>query len=180
MWGFQRHGAQDAPFEPDMVTIGKPMGNGMPVAAAVMRPEVVEAFGREQRYFNTFGGNAVSIAAAQAVLDVVQEENLQDNAARVGARMRDDLRSLMARHASIGDVRGAGLFLGVELVDDDGAPDEGLTLQVINGLKERRVLVATSGPDNNVLKVRPPLIATQADSDRFVAELDAALTDLHD
>jgi 4-aminobutyrate aminotransferase-like enzyme len=179
MWGFQRHGSAGEPFEPDMVTIGKPMGNGMPVAAAVMRPEVVEAFGREQRYFNTFGGNAVSIAAAQAVLDVVQEEHLQDNAARVGARMRDDLRSLMAQHASVGDVRGAGLFLGVELVDADGGPDEGLTLQVINALKERRVLVATSGPENNVLKVRPPLIATQADSDRFVSELDAALSDLH-
>ena len=178
MWGFQRHGTADSPFVPDLVTLGKPMGNGMPVAATVLTPEVVAEFGRDMRYFNTFGGNAVSVAAAQAVLDVVQEEHLQDNASRVGAGLRDSLRDLMATHPAIGDVRGAGLFLGVELVGADGAPDEGLTLAVVNGLKRRRVLVATAGLENDVLKIRPPLVATDGDAERFVTELDATLTDL--
>ena len=178
LWGFGRHDVDGTTFEPDLVTLGKPMGNGMPVAAVAMRPDVVESFGRDQRYFNTFGGNAVSIAAAQAVLDVVREDELQANAAHVGARMRADLTALAARHRSIGDVRGAGLFLGVELVDAEGAADEALALEVINGLKERRVLVATAGVDNNVLKIRPPLIATTADSDRFVEALDATLAAL--
>ena len=178
MWGFQRHGTADSPFVPDLVTLGKPMGNGMPVAATVLTPEVVAEFGRDMRYFNTFGGNAVSVAAAQAVLDVVQEEHLQDNASRVGTGLRDSLRDLMATHPAIGDVRGAGLFLGVELVGADGAPDEGLTLAVVNGLKRRRVLVATAGLENDVLKIRPPLVATDGDAERFVTELDATLTDL--
>jgi 4-aminobutyrate aminotransferase-like enzyme len=178
MWGFQRHGTTAAPLVPDLVTVGKPMGNGMPVAGVILRPEVVESFARDQRYFNTFGGNALSIAAAQAVLDVIIDEQLQDSVVRVGTRMRDDLRSLAVDHRGIGDVRGAGMFLGVELVDDDGAPDQALTLRVVNDLRQRRVLVATCGPDNNVLKVRPPLIATMADADRFVATLDATLSDV--
>ncbi|HSN06881.1 MAG TPA: aminotransferase class III-fold pyridoxal phosphate-dependent enzyme, partial [Candidatus Angelobacter sp.] len=116
MWGFQRHGGPDSPFVPDVVTIGKPMGNGLPIAATVLRPDVVAEFGRDMRYFNTFGGNAVSVAAAQAVLDAVRDEHLQQNAASVGAELRAMLAELSSRHAAIGDVRGAGLFLGVELV----------------------------------------------------------------
>jgi 4-aminobutyrate aminotransferase-like enzyme len=172
MWGFLRHSVV-----PDIMTIGKPMGNGMPIAATVLRPEMIEKFGREVRYFNTFGGNPVSVAAAQAVLDVVREDDLQGNAARVGARLLAALRELGAGHPGIGDVRGAGLFLAVELVDGAGAPDESRTLAVVNELRRRHVLTGTAGPANNVLKIRPPLPFSAADADRFVTELDGALAD---
>jgi 4-aminobutyrate aminotransferase-like enzyme len=174
-WGFERHSTQAEPFVPDLVTIGKPMGNGMPIAATIMRPEVVAEFARDMRYFNTFGGNAVSVAAAQAVLDVVRDEHLQQNARDVGDRLQALLREVAVRRPVIGDVRGAGLFIGVELVDVDGAPDEDLALHVVNGLRERRVLIGTAGLHNNVLKVRPPLVFSAADADRFVSELDATL-----
>ena len=177
-WGFDRHGSDATPFAPDLVTIGKPMGNGMPIAATIMRPEVVEAFGRDMRYFSTFGGNAVSVAAAQATLDVVREERLQENAKSVGDVLASTLREIATRHASIGDVRGAGLFLGVELVDSEGAPDEDLALHVVNGLRERHVLLGTAGLHNNVLKVRPPLVFSAVDAERVAHELDATLTAL--
>jgi len=177
MWGFQRHGTPDDPFVPDIVTIGKPMGNGMPIAATIMRPEVIAEFAQDMRYFNTFGGNAVSIAAAQAVLDVVRDEHLQDNARVAGESLRAMLRELATHHPVIDDVRGAGLFIGVELVVPGSAkePDEALTLRVVNGLRERHVLLGTAGIDNNILKVRPPLVFSQADAERFVTELDATL-----
>ena len=180
MWGFSRHGTAADPFVPDIVTIGKPMGNGMPIAATIMRPEVIAEFAHDMRYFNTFGGNAVSIAAAQAVLDVVREDHLQDNARVVGESLRGMLRELAGRHAVIDDVRGAGLFIGVELVvpGTDKEPDEALTLRVVNGLRERHVLLGTAGIDNNILKVRPPIVFSPADAERFVTELDATLTDL--
>jgi len=180
MWGFQRHGTETAPFVPDLVTIGKPMGNGMPIAATVMRPEVVEAFGRDMRYFNTFGGNAVSIAAAQAVLDVVREEKLQHNALVVGASLQGMARELATRHRSIGDVRGAGLFIGIEFAvpGTDRGPYEALTLAVVNGLRRRHVLIGTAGIDNNILKVRPPIVFSQGDAERFITELDSTLSEL--
>ncbi|MEO6821070.1 MAG: aminotransferase class III-fold pyridoxal phosphate-dependent enzyme [Candidatus Nanopelagicales bacterium] len=169
LWGFTRHGVV-----PDIMTIGKPMGNGMPVAATIMRPELTESFGRDVRYFNTFGGNPVSIAAAQAVLDVVRDEHLQHNALVVGTQLRTQLREL--KDPGIGQVRGAGLFLGVELVNPDGTPDETRTLTIINELRRQHILTATSGPHNNVLKIRPPLPFSTTDADRLVTELDAALT----
>ncbi len=177
LWGFARHGSAEAPFVPDLVVMGKPMGNGYPVAATAMRPEIADRFGRDMRYFNTFGGNPVAMAAAQAVLDVLRDDALQENARVVGERLREQVRAL--DHACIGDVRGAGLFVGVELVHPDGSQDGDLTLAVVNGLQRRRVLVATGGLHNNVLKVRPPLCFSDADSDRFVTELDAVLTELH-
>ena len=178
MWGFQRHGTEADPFVPDIVTIGKPMGNGMPIAATIMRAEVIAEFAHDMRYFNTFGGNAVSIAAAQAVLDVVRDEHLQENARVVGESLRTMLRELATRHPVVDDVRGAGLFIGVELTvpGTDKEPDEALTLRVVNGLRERHVLLGTAGVDNNILKVRPPLVFSQRDAERFVTELDATLT----
>jgi 4-aminobutyrate aminotransferase-like enzyme len=177
-WGFERHGTEADQFVPDLVTIGKPMGNGMPIAATIMRPEVVAEFARDMRYFNTFGGNAVSVAAAQATLDVVRDEGLQENAKVVGDALQQSLREIASRRPSIGDVRGAGLFIGVELVDADGAPDEDLALHVVNGLRERHVLIGTAGLHNNVLKVRPPLVFSHADAERFATELDATLAAL--
>lgn len=174
MWGFDRHG-----LVPDIVTVGKPMGNGHPIAAVMARPELIETFGRDVRYFNTFGGNPVSIAAARATLDVVRDERLIDNARDVGAHLRNGLTTIASTHEVVGEIRGAGLFIGVELVTDreSNTPNEKLALAVVNGLRERRVLLSASGPDNNVLKVRPPLPFSYADADRFLGELDATLTE---
>lgn len=163
MWGFGRHG-----LEPDLVTMGKPMGNGHPVAGLAGRPEFIAAFAAQSRYFNTFGGNTVSIAAAQATLDVLREEGLIENARRVGTRLRDEIAALGSEHVRA--VRGAGLFIGVDL------PDEAFTLDVVNALRERRVLLAASGPDNASLKIRPPLVFTDADADRLLTELAGVLS----
>ena len=174
MWGFQRHGV-----EPDIVTMGKPMGNGHPLAGLVIRPELLERFGGQVRYFNTFGGNPVSCAVGQAVLEVIEDERLQDNARDVGAYLRDGLRQLAQRHQAIGDVRGAGLFIGVELVRDRATrePDGALTSRLVNGLRERRVLISASGPHANVLKIRPPLVFGRQHAELFLEALDAVLAD---
>lgn len=167
-WGFARHG-----LDPDLVTLGKPMGNGHPIAGVVARRELVDAFAARGRYFNTFGGNPVSIAAAQATLDVVRDEQLPEHAARVGSVLLAALREL--DDPRVGEVRGAGLFLGVDLVDAVGAPDEALALNVVNALRARRILLAASGPDNHTLKIRPPLVFDEADASRLVTELAAVL-----
>ncbi len=165
MWGFLRHDV-----EPDMVTIGKPMANGYPMAAVIMRPEVVAEFGTKARYFNTFGGNPVAAAAATAVLDIIREEGLQENAATVGAYLQDGFRELARDFDCIGDVRGAGLFIGVELVADreTKTPDAKRTTALVNGLRERGVLISASGPLANVLKVRPPLVFSKENADQLL------------
>jgi len=168
LWGFARHA-----LEPDIVTLGKPMGNGHPIAGVVARRELVDSFAAHGRYFNTFGGNPVSIAAAQATLDVVREERLPEHAERVGASLLAALREL--DDPRIGAARGAGLFLGVDLVDVDGHPDEALALDVVNALRERHILLAASGFDNHTLKIRPPLVFDDADATRLVTELAAVL-----
>jgi 4-aminobutyrate aminotransferase-like enzyme len=168
MWGFTRHG-----LEPDIVTIGKPMGNGHPVAAMVARPEVLKPFARDMRYFNTFGGNPVAIAAAQATLDVLRDEGLVENARVIGARIVEGVRAIGSPR--IGEVRGAGLFIGVDIVDADGHPDETLALDVVNGMRDRRVLISTTAVDNATLKIRPPLVFDEADAGRLLTELAAVL-----
>ncbi len=172
MWGFQRHGV-----EPDMVTMGKPMGNGHPVAGLVIKPELLERFGGQARYFNTFGGNPVSAAAGLAVLQVLAEEGLADNAAKVGAHLRAGLNGLAARHEAIGDVRGAGLSVGLELVTDRATkePATALTGRVVNALREKRVLISASGPAANILKIRPPLCLSIEQADMFIEALDQVL-----
>lgn len=168
LWGFARHG-----LEPDLVTLGKPMGNGHPIAGMVARRDLVDAFATHGRYFNTFGGNAVSIAAAQATLNVVRDESLPEHAHRVGTQLLAALRELT--DSRIGAVRGAGLFLGVDLVDAEGHPDEPLALDVVNALRARRILLAASGPHNHTLKIRPPLVFDDADATRLVTELAVVL-----
>jgi 4-aminobutyrate aminotransferase-like enzyme len=177
MWGFERHGAGGSGLAPDLVTVGKPMGNGHPIAAVLARPELIEEFGRRMRYFNTFGGNPVAIAAARATLDVIRDEALIENSHLVGDYLRAGIETIAERFEAIGDVRGSGLFIGVELVTDRNtrSPNEPLALAVVNGLRERRVLLSASGPHNNVLKVRPPLPFSIRDADRFLTELDAVL-----
>ncbi len=169
LWGFARHGVV-----PDMVSMGKPMGNGHPVAGLAMRAELARAFGAAARYFNTFGGNPVSAAAGNAVLDVIERQDLIANAATVGGYLRSGLEGLARRHVAIGDVRGAGLFLGVDLVTDrtTRAPARALAQRVVNALRARRVLISASGEGGNVLKLRPPLIFTRENADFFLAALD--------
>jgi 4-aminobutyrate aminotransferase-like enzyme len=170
LWGYQRHGV-----DPDIVTMGKPMGNGYPVAGIAVNHDIVEQFGHDMRYFNTFGGNTVAMAAAQATFDVIRDEGLLQNADKVGRFLIAGLTDLAASYEFIGDVRGAGLYNGVELVTDRDTkkPDAAITAAVVNGLRERRVLISTTGSHANVLKIRPPLVFTEADATRLLTELDA-------
>ena len=175
LWGFQRHGVV-----PDIVTMGKPLGAGHPLAGLTVRPEVLAAFGRECRYFNTFGGNPVAMAAGMAVMDVIEREDLVANAQRVGRYLRAGLSELATRHALIGDVRGAGLFIGVELVTDRAtkAPATAETARIVNGLREHGVLLSSTGEHANTLKIRPPLVFSEANADLLVGTLDEVLTAL--
>ncbi|SJN12633.1 putative aminotransferase [Leucobacter sp. 7(1)] len=172
-WGFTRHGCA-----PDLVVLGKPMGNGMPISAVVGSPALFERFGAEVRYFNTFGGNPVSVAAAGAVLDEIEDRELRVSAARVGALLTDGLRAVSAGDDRIAEVRGAGLFLGVDVVDAAGAPDPATALALVNGLRDRRILVSASGTGENVLKIRPPLVFDAADAERFLDGFAATLRSL--
>ncbi len=171
-WGFE---TQDV--VPDIVTMGKPIGNGHPLGAVVTTPEVAGSFVNGMEYFNTFGGNPVSCAVGLAVLDVIEEEGLQSRAQLVGNRLRSGLENLIGRHRIVGDVRGLGLFLGVELVRDrvsrDPAGDE--ASYVSERMKEQGILVGTDGPARNVLKIKPPLAFNESDADRLVDSLDAIL-----
>lgn len=168
MWGFSRHGVI-----PEIVTMGKPMGNGLPIAAMAARAEILEAFATEVPYFNTFGGNPVAMAAAGAVLDVIEDEKLMANAAEVGGRLRADLSAWA--HPRIGEVRGIGLYIGVEILTEDGAPDRAGAKALVNAMRERRVLISVCGTHGNVLKIRPPLVFSHSDVDWFCTEFDAAL-----
>ncbi|MFM2355915.1 MAG: hypothetical protein RLZZ528_1651, partial [Pseudomonadota bacterium] len=167
MWGFSRHG-----IAPDIVTMGKPMGAGHPVAAMAARADIVAAFGARSRYFNTFGGNPVSVAAGQAVLDVIRDEDLIGNAGRVGAHLLRELRELARTDTRIREVRGAGLFIGVELADGD------LAAEVVNAMRERFVLISAAGKTGNVLKIRPPLPFGMTHADRLLGTLSTVLRDL--
>ncbi|WP_449432417.1 aspartate aminotransferase family protein [Pseudomonas putida] len=175
LWGFQRHG-----IDPDIVTMGKPMGNGFPVAAVAVTPEAIARFSQDMRYFNTFGGNTVAIAAAQATFDVIREEQLVENAERIGCFIQDGYRDIATRYEQIGDVRGAGLYVGVEMVEDRASkqPDAALTAAIVNGLRERRVLISATGLGANVLKIRPPLVFSEHDATRLLGETEAVLKQL--
>lgn len=172
MWGFQRHGVT-----PDIVTMGKPMGNGMPVGGVVSRLDLMKRFAESVGYFNTFGGNPVASAAGLAVLDEIETRGLVAHAADVGGYMLTRLRALMQRHGAIGEVRGAGLYLGVEFVGDREtmAPAPETASRVINALREKKILIGAAGRYGNVLKVRPPLVFDREHGDLLVDALDAAL-----
>ena len=171
-WGFETQSVT-----PDVVVLGKPIGNGHPLGAVVTTPEIAAAFDNGMEFFSTFGGNTVSCAAGLAVLDVIRDEGLQEHARIVGDHLLGGLRGLMAEHPVVGDVRGMGLFLGVEMVKDratlEPARDE--TSYVVNRLRELGILTGTEGLYHNVIKVRPPLPFNVADADRLVTILDAVL-----
>jgi 4-aminobutyrate aminotransferase-like enzyme len=171
LWGFERHG-----FEPDIVTMGKPMGNGYPVGAVVTRPEILDALREREGYFNTFGGTAAAAAAGNAVLDVIEQEDLMGNAQQVGEHLRGRLRELARTQPRIGEVRGAGLFIGAELIEaGDPARPLRSTAAIINAMRERHVLIGAAGRWGNVLKVRPPLCFSKANAEQVVSALAQAL-----
>ena len=174
-WGFA---ADD--FVPDIVTMGKPMGNGHPIAGVAVRSELVNTFAEGSGYFNTFGGNPVSCAAALAVLDVIEDEGLQANALEIGQHIVAGLQDSADEHSCIGDIRGNGLFIAVELVSDRNSktPASDLTRQVVNDLRHRGVLTSSIGRDNNILKFRPPLVLTREDANHMLDMLNASLTSL--
>jgi 4-aminobutyrate aminotransferase-like enzyme len=171
-WGFE---SQDV--VPDIVVLGKPIGNSFPLAAVVTTPGIAACFDNGMEFFSTFGGNPVSCAAGLAVLDVLEEEHLQENALRIGDGLMFALKELQARHHLIGDVRGSGLFLGLDLVLDRETrrPATREASYVTNRLRERGILAGTDGPDHNVVKLRPPLIFSSADSELLVATLNSVL-----
>jgi 4-aminobutyrate aminotransferase-like enzyme len=174
-WGFQRHG-----IVPDIVTMGKPMGNGIPISAAVFKPELLVEFGKNIRYFNTFGGNTVAIAAAQAVLDVIREESLMENSLKVGEKIQTELRRITEGLDQVAEVRGSGLFIGVDLVTDRDSltPDGKLASGIVNRLREERVLISACGAQGNVLKIRPPLPFSMTDADRLIEAMDLVFQEL--
>ncbi len=171
-WAFQ---AQDS--IPDIVTMGKPMGNGHPIACVATTPEIAASFANGMEYFNSFGGNPVSCAAGLAVMDVIRTEGLQHNAAEVGNYLSRGLETLKARHPLIGEVRGLGLFIGIELADggDAAKPAGQAAADIVNAMKERGVLLSTDGPAANVIKIKPPMVFARADADRLLTELDEVM-----
>ncbi|VVC95739.1 unnamed protein product [Leptidea sinapis] len=184
--GFGRVGSHMWAFEtqdviPDIVTMGKPMGNGHPVAAVITTPEIARSFADTGiEYFNTYGGNPVSCAIANAVLDVIEEERLMERANRVGNHLLSRCEGLKHKHRLIGDVRGRGLFVGVELVTDreTRTPATVEAKHVVNRMREEKILISRDGPDSNVLKFKPPMVFTTQDADRLVDTLDRVLLEL--
>ena len=167
-WGFETQGVV-----PDIVVFGKPIGNGFPLSAVVTSPEIAAAFDNGMEFFSTFGGNPVACAAGLAVLDVIRDENLQQNALSVGSTWLRELQSLQSTCALIGDVRGSGLFLGLDLVNDRSTrePATEQASYVVNRLRDRGILAGTDGPHHNVIKLRPPLIFSAADAGLFTSTL---------
>jgi 4-aminobutyrate aminotransferase-like enzyme len=174
MWAFEEHGVV-----PDIVTLGKPMGNGHPLGAVVTSSALAAQFANGMEWFNTFGGNPVSCAAGMAVLDVIEQERLTERALDTGSYLLDRFHELATRHVAIGDVRGRGLYLGLDLVTDrdTAQPATQLAADVANRLRERGVLISTDGPHDNVIKIKPPIIFTRTDAEILCAELDYALSE---
>lgn len=170
-WGFARHG-----FVPDIVTMGKPMANGIACSATAVRHEVLDAFTANIPYFNTFAGNPVAMAAAKATLEVMDGEDLIGNARRIGSMFVSQLEGLAVDHPSIADVRGAGLYIGVEFDDPaTGEPMGAETLALIEQMRQRHVLTSNCGAYGNILKIRTPLVFSAADVDRYMTALQDSL-----
>ncbi|MEM7457489.1 MAG: aminotransferase class III-fold pyridoxal phosphate-dependent enzyme [Planctomycetota bacterium] len=174
-WGFQQ---QDV--VPDIVTMGKPFGNGHPLAAVVTTREIADSFNNGMEYFNTFGGNPVSCAIGLAVMNVIEREELQQHALDTGQWLLDEWKSLQDKHSVIGDVRGSGLFLGIEFVEDRDTlkPATRLAKMAVNKLREKCILLSTDGPLENVIKFKPPMCFNKADGERVVSSLDKVVKEL--
>ena len=169
-WGYERHDV-----EPDMVVIGKPMGNGHPMGAVITSEEVAASFAEGVEFFSSFGGNPVSCAIGMAVLEVIEEEKLQQNALKVGKYYSSLLKKLQKEDARIGDVRGEGLFIGIELINEQQKPNTELAQFLKNELRKRHVLISTDGPSDNVIKSKPPIIFDKENAERVVSEIRRGL-----
>lgn len=165
-WAFERYGVV-----PDIVVLGKPIGNGHPIGAVITTRAIADSFDNGMEFFSTFGGNNVSCAIGLKVLEIVQEENLQAHALEIGERLLKGLRDLQQRYAIISDVRGSGFFLGVELLRDSRIPATQEAARIVNQLRERGILLGTDGPHHNVLKIRPPMPFSEADADELISTL---------
>jgi 4-aminobutyrate aminotransferase-like enzyme len=175
-WGYDVTG-----FIPDIVVTGKPMGNGLPLAATAASRALVEGFRARTRYFNTFASSPLQAAVGMAVLDVIDRDGLIENVATVGGGLKQALSERQPGWDAIGDVRGHGLFIGVEIVSDREAktPDAAMAAEVSNRLKDKGFLTAPAGANGNVVKIRPPLVFSQADAEAFLDAFDATVADLH-
>jgi 4-aminobutyrate aminotransferase-like enzyme len=169
-WAFQLHDVV-----PDIVTIGKPIGNGHPLAAVVCTQDVANAFANGMEYFNTFGGNPVSCAIGKEVLQVIKDEKLQENALKVGTYLKEELLNLQKEFSIIGDVRGQGLFLGFELTDENIIPLPDKAVYLANRMKDFGVLMSTDGKDNNALKIKPPMVFNMENADELLERLNQIL-----
>jgi ethanolamine-phosphate phospho-lyase len=165
---------------PDIVTLGKPMGNGHPIGAMITTQDIAAKFAKVCGYFNTFGGNPVSCAAGAAVLEVLEKEGLQDNARQTGDYLRSRLRALMRKHDIIGDIRGAGLITGVELVRDRHTrePARNEAKFTVNRMRENGVFIGLTGHRHNTLKIRPPMVFGTQEADLLTEVLDGALSEI--
>src|SRR5688572_3240963 len=170
-WAFERYGVV-----PDIVVLGKPIGNGHPIGAVITTRAIADSFDNGMEFFSTFGGNNVSCAIGLKVLEIVHEENLQSHALRVGQRLLEGLRTLQKQHELIGEVRGSGLFLGVELLRNTREPATHEANRIVNQMRERGVLLGTDGPFHNVLKIRPPMPFSKADADLLLSVLAEVLS----
>jgi 4-aminobutyrate aminotransferase-like enzyme len=175
-WGYESTG-----FVPDIVSMGKPLGNGFPLAGTIAREDLVNQFWTYFRYFNTFASSPVHAEVGNAVLDILENENLCENAADVGAYLHDQLISFSAHYDAIAEVRGRGLFVGVEWVSDraNKSPDRNGADEVVNRLKGKGFLVRSAGALGNVLKIRPPLILTKQHADLFLDTFDKVLQEMY-
>ncbi len=172
MWSYQRLG-----IEPDIVTLGKPMGNGHPVAAVITRRDLAERFSPDGEFFSTFGGNPVAMAAALAVLEVIDDERIIEHAADVGEYLAGRLREVAVRTPVIGEVRAIGLAIGVEIVHPGTTePDPATTKEIVEGMRQNGVLIGTTGRHGNTLKIRPPLVFGREHADLLVATLEDVLS----
>jgi 4-aminobutyrate aminotransferase-like enzyme len=166
-WGFQLH-----QVIPDIVTIGKPIGNGHPLAAVVCTEEVADSFANGMEYFNTFGGNPVSCAIGLEVLKVIKEEGLQEHALQTGEFLKGELKKLQKQFPLIGEIRGQGLFLGIELADEQRIPRTNQAVYLANRMRDLGILMSTDGKDNNVLKIKPPMVFSQSNAIQLLEALD--------
>ncbi|MGB1159914.1 MAG: aminotransferase class III-fold pyridoxal phosphate-dependent enzyme [Alphaproteobacteria bacterium] len=172
-WAFEHQGLQ-----PDIVVLGKPIGNGHPMGAVITRKEIADSFSNGMEFFSTFGGSTVSCAAGKAVLEVIETEKLTDLAEKTGTMMLDGLKSIFADCSLSADVRGLGLFLGVELCHDDGSPATEEVGRVVNAMRKRRILMGSDGPHDSVLKIRPPICFSEADATFFLEAMNDSLREL--
>tara|TARA_B100000073_G_scaffold225842_1_gene188271 strand:- start:322 stop:855 length:534 start_codon:yes stop_codon:yes gene_type:complete len=166
--------------KPDIITLGKSIGNGHPLSVTITRKDIADMFNNGMEYFNSFGGNPVSCEVGQAVLDVIKDEGLQNNALEVGSYLFQGLLNLKNNYDIIGDVRGRGLFLGVELIKESNQmiPASEEAKKAINLMRDRNILLSTDGPENNVIKIKPPLVFNRKNADYLLDSFDSVLSEM--